>query len=341
MACRVRAGEARQNGSDDHDHPGPGDAPTSTRLPTRARRAARRQRDGGHPVPRRGVVDARRVPRCRGVLRRLGLPHHRAAARGAQRHRRDRPAPVLDPSSPSTAAGALPAARRGLGRLPAGLAGRRRADGRRRARSADLRQQLVADPARRVLLRRRAGGRRCCCTCGPSRSRSSSTSSSRRCSCSAARRPSAGSGPATVIAVLAVASAVWMAILYQPFEDTTRVYYGTDTRAAGLLVGVVLAMVWAPWRSRSRAVAGRRPGPRRDRCRGTGRHRLVPGPGERLRRVHLPRRDVPAGPRVHRRDRRAGAPRDAAVAGDGAGPRWCGSASGRTRSTCGTGRSSR
>jgi len=34
-----------------------------------------------------------------------------------------------------------------------------------------------------------------------------------------------------------------------PLEaDPSRVYYGTDTRAAGLLVGAALAMVWSPWR---------------------------------------------------------------------------------------------
>jgi len=32
-------------------------------------------------------------------------------------------------------------------------------------------------------------------------------------------------------------STVLMAILFTPFEDPSRVYYGTDTRAAGLLVG--------------------------------------------------------------------------------------------------------
>lgn len=51
-----------------------------------------------------------------------------------------------------------------------------------------------------------------------------------------------------LIATLAVAaaSAVWMALLYQPDSDPSRVYYGTDTRATGLLLGAALAMVWAP-----------------------------------------------------------------------------------------------
>ncbi|MEZ5239101.1 MAG: acyltransferase family protein, partial [Microthrixaceae bacterium] len=56
----------------------------------------------------------------------------------------------------------------------------------------------------------------------------------------------------TLIAV-AIASAVWMAILYQPFSDPSRVYYGTDTRLSGLLLGAVLALVWTPWRSRRAA----------------------------------------------------------------------------------------
>jgi peptidoglycan/LPS O-acetylase OafA/YrhL/lysophospholipase L1-like esterase len=43
---------------------------------------------------------------------------------------------------------------------------------------------------------------------------------------------------------LAAASAVLMFVLYQPGVDPTRVYEGTDTRAAGLLIGAVLAMVW-------------------------------------------------------------------------------------------------
>ncbi len=53
-----------------------------------------------------------------------------------------------------------------------------------------------------------------------------------------------------LIAVLAgaAASALLMAILYQPGVDPSRIYYGTDTRAAGLLIGVALAFVWEPGR---------------------------------------------------------------------------------------------
>src|SRR6201996_1810144 len=43
---------------------------------------------------------------------------------------------------------------------------------------------------------------------------------------------------------LAIASSVLMAVLYHPSLDPSRIYYGTDTRAAGLLFGAALAMVW-------------------------------------------------------------------------------------------------
>lgn len=44
--------------------------------------------------------------------------------------------------------------------------------------------------------------------------------------------------------LLAAASAVAMALLYVPGEDPTRVYYGTDTRAASILIGCALALIW-------------------------------------------------------------------------------------------------
>jgi peptidoglycan/LPS O-acetylase OafA/YrhL len=50
--------------------------------------------------------------------------------------------------------------------------------------------------------------------------------------------------------VVASASAVEMALLYQPGYDPTRVYEGTDTRAFGLLFGAALAMLW-PTRRRT------------------------------------------------------------------------------------------
>lgn len=51
------------------------------------------------------------------------------------------------------------------------------------------------------------------------------------------------------VLVVALASAVLMGVLYQPDMDPSRVYYGTDTRAADILIGVALAFVWAPGRS--------------------------------------------------------------------------------------------
>ena len=49
--------------------------------------------------------------------------------------------------------------------------------------------------------------------------------------------------PMLVIAGIA-ASAALMWILYNPGSDPSRVYYGTDTRAFLLLMGVLLALVW-------------------------------------------------------------------------------------------------
>jgi peptidoglycan/LPS O-acetylase OafA/YrhL len=49
-----------------------------------------------------------------------------------------------------------------------------------------------------------------------------------------------------VTGILVVLSSVWMAVLYSPDVDPLRVYYGTDTRAAGFLVGAFLAMIWSP-----------------------------------------------------------------------------------------------
>lgn len=61
--------------------------------------------------------------------------------------------------------------------------------------------------------------------------------------------------PRVMIGLLAVAalSAAWMAFLYEPYDpDPTRVYVGTDTRLFGLLLGALLAFVWAPYRFRQR-----------------------------------------------------------------------------------------
>jgi peptidoglycan/LPS O-acetylase OafA/YrhL len=50
----------------------------------------------------------------------------------------------------------------------------------------------------------------------------------------------------TVCATLAVAvlSAIAMGVLFAPGEDPSRVYFGTDTHASGLLIGALLAFAW-------------------------------------------------------------------------------------------------
>src|SRR5690606_23039035 len=50
---------------------------------------------------------------------------------------------------------------------------------------------------------------------------------------------------ARIALAAAVVSAAAMAVLHTPGEDATRVYYGTDTHAFSLLVGVALAFWWS------------------------------------------------------------------------------------------------
>ncbi|MBV8528957.1 MAG: acetyltransferase [Candidatus Dormibacteraeota bacterium] len=61
--------------------------------------------------------------------------------------------------------------------------------------------------------------------------------------------------PVALILLLAAASAIAMAVLYQPGGDPNRVYYGTDTRAFELLLGCALAFVW-PSRRLSAKLSG-------------------------------------------------------------------------------------
>ena len=49
-----------------------------------------------------------------------------------------------------------------------------------------------------------------------------------------------------LVAAAAVGSTALMWALYVPGADTSRIFYGTDTRAAPLLVGVLLAFAWKP-----------------------------------------------------------------------------------------------
>lgn len=48
--------------------------------------------------------------------------------------------------------------------------------------------------------------------------------------------------------ILAAASALAMAFIYEPGMDPSRVYYGTDTRAFGMLLGAALAIIWPSWK---------------------------------------------------------------------------------------------
>jgi peptidoglycan/LPS O-acetylase OafA/YrhL len=52
----------------------------------------------------------------------------------------------------------------------------------------------------------------------------------------------------------AIASSILMAVLYEPSFDPSRLYFGTDTRAGGLLFGCALAMVW-PSRKLNRRIS--------------------------------------------------------------------------------------
>jgi peptidoglycan/LPS O-acetylase OafA/YrhL/CubicO group peptidase (beta-lactamase class C family) len=52
----------------------------------------------------------------------------------------------------------------------------------------------------------------------------------------------------------AIASAVMMALRFDPDIDPSRIYYGTDTRASALLLGAALALVWRPGRMASEAI---------------------------------------------------------------------------------------
>jgi peptidoglycan/LPS O-acetylase OafA/YrhL len=58
-------------------------------------------------------------------------------------------------------------------------------------------------------------------------------------------------GAAWVTLAAAVASAVLMAVIYEPGRDPSRVYFGTDTHASGLLIGALLAFAWPLGRLRT------------------------------------------------------------------------------------------
>ena len=60
----------------------------------------------------------------------------------------------------------------------------------------------------------------------------------------------------TFILVIAgiIGSSVLRWVLYEPFSDPLRVYYGTDTRASALLIGAAVAFMWRPWQSNRPAI---------------------------------------------------------------------------------------
>jgi peptidoglycan/LPS O-acetylase OafA/YrhL len=59
----------------------------------------------------------------------------------------------------------------------------------------------------------------------------------------------------------AIASVVLAWILFDPGHDASRIYYGTDTHAVGLLAGVALALVWSPTQLRTHNSFGPLVGP--------------------------------------------------------------------------------
>ena len=56
----------------------------------------------------------------------------------------------------------------------------------------------------------------------------------------------------------AAGSTALMWLLHEPGTDPSRIYFGTDTRAAGLLVGVALAAAWSPGRLQRHVTTGAR-----------------------------------------------------------------------------------
>ncbi|QNQ80500.1 acyltransferase family protein [Lactobacillus sp. PV034] len=53
-----------------------------------------------------------------------------------------------------------------------------------------------------------------------------------------------------ILTILTILSALEMALLFKPGVDTSRIYYGSDTRFFSLGLGAMLAVVWPSWRLR-------------------------------------------------------------------------------------------
>lgn len=61
-----------------------------------------------------------------------------------------------------------------------------------------------------------------------------------------------------IVSLVVVVSTLLAAVLYDPFSDPSRIYYGTDTRLATPLLGALLAIVLRPWLWRGELTDGRR-----------------------------------------------------------------------------------
>lgn len=69
--------------------------------------------------------------------------------------------------------------------------------------------------------------------------------------CAAGMRLLRPAGFLAAVLAAALASSLLMAALYLAGADTSRIYYGTDTRAAALLTGAALALIWTQARRQS------------------------------------------------------------------------------------------
>ena len=251
----------------------------------------------------------------------------------------DLAARLLDAPRPPPARRRLRAAGHGLGGRARLLPRGRVQAGRPGLGRADLRHELVPDLLRPVVLRRcRAAARvpapvvagdRGAVLPGVAAAAARPAARVRRPPPADRRGHHAG----------AIASLVWMAVLFEPAMDPSRAYYGTDTRASGLLLGAALALVWKPGhvRSRRRGQAGR-PRPR------SASSPSASSSGASADRRRPTRSSTAAGSPSCRSPRAWRSPPPStparASAGCSASRCWSGSASGRTRCTCGTGRSS-
>ena len=128
-------------------------SPRTHALHARPRRAPRVRGHRCPALPRRPELDPGRVHGGRRLLRDQRLPHHVAAARGAQEPQPRRPRPVLPAPGPPPAPRAVPRAR-GHVALRRRVPPRRGHEAARRCRRrARVRHELVADLPQHLVLR--------------------------------------------------------------------------------------------------------------------------------------------------------------------------------------------